>query len=144
MAEFLVNIRIDDLENAVIAEMSGPIRDDLLRRAKNVKQRVQDLIRERAEISTPGGLADSIEGELFPFEAGDEEWSAVVFSTAEHAIWFEQGTGELGPRGVAIVPRGSGPMIFTPRGMSRTVAAFKVVGQPPHEVFKDGIDAFSP
>lgn len=141
MASVTFNLRIDRLENAVIGELMGAggiVHDDLLRRAKAVKFEVENNIFLRAEQNSPNGLAHSIVGETFR-EDGDE-WGAIIYSTEDHALWFEEGTGIHGPRGQYIFPRGKF-MVFRPRGSAAKVYAQKSEGQKPHHAFRDAIDA---
>lgn len=141
MATVTFNLRIDRIENAVIGELMGAggiMHDDMLRRAKAVKYEVENNIFFAAEVNSPDGLATSIVGETF--REDEDEWSAIIFSEKDHALWFEEGTGIHGPRNRPIFPRGKF-MIFKPRGVGHVVYAKQVEGQIAHHPFRDAIDA---
>jgi hypothetical protein len=135
------NFRIDELERAVLVELTGVVDEEVLERGKQVKEQVQHYARERSAVNTEGGLADSIRGEFYAMESPDDEALAIVLSDAPHALAVEEGTGLHGPRSAYIFPRGPRPMFFVPRGMSKPVVAFKVQGQPGKHMFRDGLQA---
>ncbi len=139
MAEITFNLDIDRVENDVRLYISTVARDTALDLGKELKTKVQNNIITRAKESTlPGGLADSVYGDLF--DEGDA-WGVHVASDLEHALWFEEGTGLFGPRGTYITPRTRPYMQFTPRGQTRKVRAIRVKGQPAQHPFRDALDS---
>jgi hypothetical protein len=145
MVSVTYNLRIDRVENAVVGELMGAggiVHDDILRRAKNVKFQVENNIYLRAKKNSANGLARSIEGETFR-EDGDE-WSAIIYTNKEHALWFEEGTGLHGPLNHYIFPRFHKAMIFVPYGKTSRVYGAKSEGQEAHHAFRDAIDAAVP
>lgn len=141
MAEVTLFLRIDDLEKQILVEMDGVAREHLIEQGTKVKKEIVRLIHERAEVNTPGGLADSISGEVFPQDLGDHTWQGVVSSDSDHALFFEEGTGLFGPRKSFIFPRAGKFMIFRHRKLGRVVYAQKVSGQPGKHPFRDGLEA---
>lgn len=142
MASVEYSFRVDRLENAVFAELmavGGIVHDDILARAKRVKYDVENNIFFAAKVNSTQGLATTILGETFR-EDGDE-WGAIIYSTAEHALWFEEGTGIHGPNNRPIFPRSQKFMVFVPRGKKTRVYAQQVQGQEAHHPFRDAIDA---
>jgi hypothetical protein len=140
VAEVTATLDIDRVENDVRIYLSDVSRDYVLGKGKELKAEVQRLIRERADVSTPGGLADSIVGDLF--DEGGDAWGVHVSADAEHedvALWFEEGTGLFGPRATYIVPRTHAFMWFRPRGAARNVRAIRVQGQEGKHPFRDGL-----
>ena len=136
MAVVRYNYRVDRFEAAVLVELEGLVEDEVKGYGIRIKESIQGLIRERAAESSEGGLADSVRGTIV--QEDDDTWNAIVFSDEEHALWFEEGTGVHGPRQQPILPRGK-YMMFTPRGLSSRVIAYKVQGQPAQHPFRDGL-----
>jgi len=144
VAEVTASLDIDRVENDVRIYLSDVSRDYVLEKGKELKSAVVRLIHERADINTPGGLADSIIGDLF--DEGGDAWGVHVSPDAEHeaqGLWFEEGTGLFGPRGTYIVPRTHAFMWFQPRGAARSVRAIRVQGQEGKHPFRDALQSIN-
>jgi hypothetical protein len=141
--------RADDLEQELLVEMAGRIHDEVLIESLNVQERIEALIRSRADVNSPGGLASSVRRRIIPADDPEDDVLAVIFSDKEHALWFEEGTGIFGPRRSFIFPRFHKLMVFKPRGqvygrkaskMRGFVFASKVEGQKGKHPFRDGLN----
>ena len=142
MAEVTFSLDIDRVENDVRIYLSEVSREHILEKGIELTNDVRRLIRERAEVNTPGGLADNIEGELF--DEDGEAWGVHVKALPgfeEQLLWFEEGTGLFGPRGTYIVPRTHAFMWFLPRGAARHVRAIRVEGQEGKHPLRDALEA---
>lgn len=139
MAEVFARIDTDRMEKAVYVYMQGVTEEQTVAAGKAVKAEIVSLIRERADVNSEGGLADSIYGQ--PFFDGPNEVDVIVASDLEHALWFEEGTGLHGPRSQYIFPRAGRFMAFRPRGSAATVFAAKVQGYEGRHPFRDGLKA---
>jgi hypothetical protein len=137
VAVITYNIRkaVDDIESAMLVELSSVTQDYLLIKSLAVKNAIKDLIDERA-IEPTGQLKGSVQRDIDEDEDG---WSAIVYSDEPHAIWFEEGTGIHGPRRAYIFPRSAQFMWFKPYGMNSKVRAMRVQGQEARHVFRDGL-----
>jgi hypothetical protein len=140
MATVTWHLDVNRFTNDIQIFMAGVAEEDVERRARAVHAEVVRLIRQRADENTQGGLADSVRGEVNI--DGPNDVTALIYSDAEHALWFEEGTGLYGPRGSMIFPKGNKAMSFIPRGLSTRVYAFKVRGQPGKHPFHDGLNVF--
>lgn len=142
MAQVTFNLNVDRFEREVLIEIfEGPAFEYTIALGKRVKARTQELIRERAEENTEGGLADSIFGTV-PERDAELGWTTSISSNLEHAIWFEEGTGLFGPRNAFIRPRLAKAMVFRHRQLGRVVYAQKVKGQEGKHPFRDAMAEF--
>lgn len=140
MATVWYNMNTQDwatLERVLEISLEGPSEALVERYVDNVVQEIKNLVRERSD-ETTGELENSITGDVW--DEGDGVWSGFISSSAEHAIWVEEGTGIHGPHKVPITPTYARWMVFKPRGMSKTVVAYKVEGQPGKHMFRDGLN----
>jgi hypothetical protein len=135
-------LNLDRMDREIGVYVEGVGQDYMLEQAVRVKNAIVDLIRQRADVNTEGGLADSVYGE--PTFVGDERLEASIASDSDHALIFEEGSGIHGPQGAYIFPAFQTNMIFTPRGMTRRVFAQRVQGQPGKHPFRDGLNEIFP
>lgn len=141
MADVEFHFDLDRFEREIKLEIFGhdleAAAEDMGRR---LAARVRTLIELRAQHTTPGGLSDSVHGQVFSTDDG-ETWDILVLSEEDHAIWFEEGTGLFGPRHAFIVPHGTHPMIFqSTHFIGQKIVAFKVAGQEGKHPFKDALN----
>lgn len=147
MAVVTYVFRADELEQELLVEMAGRVHDEVLVTSLQVMRRVQNLVRQRADVNTPGGLAASIKRTIIPADDPEDDILAIVYSKKEHALWFEEGTGIFGPRKSFIFPKYHKMMIFRPRAGTRAPSslvkfawAAKVEGQKGKHPFRDGLN----
>lgn len=117
---------------------SGPVRSDLQRRAKNVRERARQLVGERSAEPT-GELAGSIR--FVTTRTGEDSYRAQVGSDLRKAIWVEEGTGVHGPHRTPIVPTGGQFMRFRSRMFVGFISARSVLGQPGKHYLRDALQA---
>lgn len=137
MATVYYNLRVavDDIESAIIAELQSVTRKEVEEKTIKVQDAVKDILKERTK-EPSFRLAHSIKTDIDTDEDGT---NGLVYSDVPYAVWVEDGTGIYGPRKALIFPKHSPFMQFIPYGMDRKVRAWKVRGQEPKHMFRDGL-----
>lgn len=137
MAELTWEFNFDAFERNISMQIFDGTEEQVTVLGKRIAARTKQLIEQRAQRTTPGGLADSVRGSVDSDNAG-LTWDVIVTSDMEHAIWFEKGTGVFGPRNAFITAPSGGAMVWYDRHfISRKIVAFKVEGQPGKHPFED-------
>lgn len=116
--------------------MEDVAREDVQRRARNVRDQARGLINSRS-VDPTGELAGTVRFRTVKIPTG---WAAQVGSDLERMLWFEEGTGVFGSHRTPIVPRTARYLRFQFRdGAVAFVTSVK--GQPGKHPLRDSLAA---
>ena len=144
MASVSFHVRSTGLDRVLrqaVSSTDGQVREDLRRRAGNVRDEARANLRARSRNET-GRIAGSIR--FATRRTSETTYLAQVGSDLPEALWVERGTGRFGPHRHMIVPVHRRYMKFQVTRSKlgpRVIFATAVQGQPGKHYLRDAIDA---